>query len=82
MEEYTETKCPECGQRLRVPKGIGGIQMECPSCGRRLYSDFKIKGQNENDTPLKKLTMRKKLIVTIFELPTTTLAYLKRLFFS
>ena len=25
-------KCPECGQRLRVPKGKGKIMITCPQC--------------------------------------------------
>ena len=25
-------KCPECGQRLRVPKGKGKIMITCPHC--------------------------------------------------
>lgn len=26
-------KCPNCGQRLRVPRGHGKIQVHCRSCG-------------------------------------------------
>lgn len=25
-------KCPQCGQRLRVPKGRGKIMITCPNC--------------------------------------------------
>ena len=25
--------CPECGAKLRVPKGQGSIQLKCPRCG-------------------------------------------------
>ena len=42
--EYTEKKCPECGQRLRFPKTIGGMAMACPTCGNKFHSDFKLGG--------------------------------------
>ncbi len=28
-------KCPGCGNRLRVPKGKGTIEITCPRCGER-----------------------------------------------
>ncbi len=44
MTQYTEKKCPKCGQQLRVPKDIGGMLMACPSCGEEFHSDFKLGG--------------------------------------
>ncbi len=32
--EYKVFKCPECKQKLRVPKGKGRIQITCRRCGR------------------------------------------------
>lgn len=29
---YAYYKCPSCGQRLRVPKGRGKIEIRCPRC--------------------------------------------------
>jgi glutaredoxin len=31
--DYTVEKCPECGQRARVPKGKGKVKVNCKSCG-------------------------------------------------
>lgn len=28
-------KCPECGQKVRVPKGKGKIAIKCPSCSHK-----------------------------------------------
>ncbi len=44
MTEYTEKKCPKCGQQLRFPKNVGGVLMACPSCGNEFHSDFKLGG--------------------------------------
>lgn len=33
--EYRYLKCPECGKRLRVPKGKGRIRITCAACGSR-----------------------------------------------
>ena len=27
--------CPQCGQKVRVPRGRGRIQIRCPKCGRQ-----------------------------------------------
>ena len=29
---YTIVKCPSCGQKVRVPKGLGKINITCPHC--------------------------------------------------
>ena len=30
---YLYFKCPTCGQPMRVPKGLGKVQIHCRSCG-------------------------------------------------
>ena len=32
---YRFYKCPNCGQKVRVPKGKGKITITCPSCSER-----------------------------------------------
>ena len=32
-KEHIYFKCPNCGQRLRVPRGRGNITVTCRSCG-------------------------------------------------
>lgn len=32
-KKYKIFKCPSCGQRLRIPRGHGKIQVHCRSCG-------------------------------------------------
>jgi len=29
---YKHIKCPECGQRVRVPRGKGKVRIKCPKC--------------------------------------------------
>lgn len=29
---YKHLKCPECGQRVRVPRGKGKVRVRCPQC--------------------------------------------------
>lgn len=30
---YKHVKCPTCGQKARLPKGVGKVVVTCPSCG-------------------------------------------------
>jgi predicted RNA-binding Zn-ribbon protein involved in translation (DUF1610 family) len=30
---YRHVKCPTCGQKARLPKGVGKVVVTCPSCG-------------------------------------------------
>lgn len=32
---YKFFKCPGCGQKIRVPKGHGKIQVRCPKCNEK-----------------------------------------------
>lgn len=32
---YRFYKCPECGQKIRIPKGHGKIEIRCPKCNTR-----------------------------------------------
>lgn len=32
MHDYKHLSCPNCGQRVRVPRGKGKIRITCPSC--------------------------------------------------
>ncbi len=49
MNDYTEKKCPKCGQRLKFPGNIGGMLMACPSCGKKFHSDFKFGSVGRRD---------------------------------
>jgi DNA-directed RNA polymerase subunit RPC12/RpoP len=33
---YKIFKCPDCGQKLRVPKGKGKVSIKCSKCGSRI----------------------------------------------
>lgn len=59
--------CPECGQKLRIPPGVGGIVLVCPSCKCKIKSDFIL-----SSTPgsTKAVSRKKKnIFLCIFELP-------------
>lgn len=30
---YVHVKCPTCGQKARLPRGVGKVIVTCPSCG-------------------------------------------------
>ncbi len=34
-KQYHYYKCPQCGQKLRVPRGRGKIQISCPKCSKQ-----------------------------------------------
>ncbi len=72
MVDYIEKKCPECGQKLRFPKNIGGMLMACPSCGKKFYSDFKL-GRH-------KKIVSKGIVIKIFEMPSTLVSSFLRFF--
>jgi DNA-directed RNA polymerase subunit RPC12/RpoP len=65
MMDYTEKHCSHCGQRLRLPKDIGGIVMVCPTCGNKFHSDFKLGGIRRRAHAI--------MLTNIFEWPYATL---------
>ncbi|MBE6900309.1 MAG: hypothetical protein E7479_06570 [Ruminococcaceae bacterium] len=32
---YKHFKCPSCGQKIRIPRGRGKIEIRCPKCSNR-----------------------------------------------
>ena len=32
---YKHFKCPQCGQKIRIPKGRGKVEIRCPKCSNR-----------------------------------------------
>jgi DNA-directed RNA polymerase subunit RPC12/RpoP len=71
MSDYFEKKCPQCGQKLRFPKNIGGMLMACPSCGNKFHSDFKIGGTRR---------AQRGILVTLFGLPYEIMNRISRYF--
>ncbi len=38
--EHTYFSCPSCGQRMRLPRGVGRVRITCSGCGNQ----FEMKG--------------------------------------
>ena len=36
IKQYRIFKCPQCGQKLRVPRGKGKVSIKCSKCGNKL----------------------------------------------
>ena len=32
MKTYKHFKCPSCGQKIRIPRGRGKVEIHCPKC--------------------------------------------------
>lgn len=32
LQDYKHFKCPKCGQKIRVPRGRGKVNITCPGC--------------------------------------------------
>ncbi len=32
---YKRFKCPSCGQKIRIPRGRGKVEVRCPKCSNR-----------------------------------------------
>jgi len=37
LRTHKVTKCPKCGAKLRVPRGIGKLRITCSKCGEKLF---------------------------------------------
>jgi DNA-directed RNA polymerase subunit RPC12/RpoP len=74
MTDYTEKKCPKCGQQLRFPENIGGMLMACPSCGKKFHSDFKLGGVKRNG--------HREILTNVFEMPWKIMTRIGRFFSS
>jgi transposase-like protein len=72
MIEHTEKNCPQCGQRLRFPKNVGGVLMVCPSCGKKFSSDFKFGSAGHS-------AAHQGFVKTLFELPYKIMSRIVRL---
>ena len=35
---YKHLKCPECGRRMRVPRGKGKLRVKCPQCHEKFIT--------------------------------------------
>lgn len=72
MTDYTEKKCPKCGQKLRFPANIGGMLMACPSCGKKFYSDFKLAESKRYN--------HREILTNVFEMPSTIVGRIGKFF--
>ncbi len=34
-KNYKHFKCPSCGQKIRIPRGRGKVEIRCPKCSNR-----------------------------------------------
>ena len=32
LKTYKHFKCPQCGQKIRIPRGRGKVEIHCPKC--------------------------------------------------
>lgn len=49
----TNTDCPSCGRRLRLPEHLAGAPVQCPSCGRTFTAaaaEVELEPQQEDET--------------------------------
>lgn len=37
-KDYKYLKCKNCGQKMRVPRGKGRIEVTCPKCGEKVVT--------------------------------------------
>lgn len=35
QKTYKHFKCPSCGQKIRIPRGRGKVEIRCPKCSNR-----------------------------------------------
>ena len=38
-KEYHFYSCPGCGQKIRMPRGKGRVEITCPKCGQRFIKN-------------------------------------------
>lgn len=35
LKAYKHFKCPSCGQKIRIPRGRGKVEIRCPKCSQK-----------------------------------------------